>query len=587
MFNHQPPGQPPRQGNTGATGTAGAAGAAASDRDFRAFIIDQLTKIQEQNELLSAKVDTLEKEQEQYYLSGTKKIDSGFRDVRTCVQEVAQVKQLFKEVVGIMSGERVRFLDHSAENAVASAEGAGGDAAATTSSTDDSRTRDLPRRPYTYLDHSRERSIVQNAHRIQIKQESGGELGALPSVRPLSGPSAAPGGGSFGDRNALRGAPDEVAEDFAGNGQVLRISREQVLNDQRDIDAIMEAQRLGERELENALRIEQAMSYKMNRAIQSVYDVAKEYYEGFPGKPSLLLLDRRFGSTWRRQRGERTMFAKRKCIINRIEEILKDPQRFGLKQGLRRNEAIKVVENMRLGNNLYKGHVTRLSLPQLYEYISRKMDRPADYAMHIKERGLPRREILMRERASTMMGGTRDPDADAAESPSNAAGSSNAADSTNAADSSSMTTGTSNAMTTDAPSVRPVPEVVQRSRQFNAPSTDVQGMPHGLQGVAQNSLSTSNASEQQGSSHHSTSQPSNSATSQSSGRQSSERYSTTSQSSGRQSSERYSTTSQSSGRQSSDRYSNSGSHSSTGEDPVSYDGDSDGNMDYSEEDSWF
>ena len=382
--------------NSSANNTSGSTSdKSASEQEFRAFIIDQLTKIQEQNEKLNDKVDMLEKEQEQYYLSQTKKMEGGFRDVKKCVSEITQVKKLFKEVVGIMTGERVRFLDHSAENAVETTEPSGAEQDDTQ---EPSRPEELPRRPYGYVEQNRERSIIQNAERIRIKTESNGDLGTLPSIDTSAGRS-------WDARHNMRGANDTISEDFAGNGEILRISRQQVLNDQRELDAIMEAQRHGERELENALRIEQSMNYKMNRAIQSVYDVAKEYYEGFPGKPSLLLLDRRFGSTWRRQRGERTMFAKRKCIINRIEDILRRPAKYNLPEGLRRNQAIKVMENLRLGNNNYKGHVTRLSLSQLYEYLSKKMDSAADYSLHITERGVPRREILMKERERAMING--------------------------------------------------------------------------------------------------------------------------------------------------------------------------------------
>ncbi|SMN19163.1 similar to Saccharomyces cerevisiae YMR111C Protein of unknown function (Partial), partial [Maudiozyma saulgeensis] len=50
-------------------------------REFQTFIIDQLVKIQEQNEILKQKVETLEQEQEAYYLNNAKRLESGFRDI--------------------------------------------------------------------------------------------------------------------------------------------------------------------------------------------------------------------------------------------------------------------------------------------------------------------------------------------------------------------------------------------------------------------------------------------------------------------------------------------------------------------------
>lgn len=116
-------------------------------------------------------------------------------------------------------------------------------------------------------------------------------------------------------------------------------------------------------------------SYKLNRAIQNVTDAAREYFEGLPGQPSVLSLERRYGSTWRRSAKERTLFTKRMTIIKRIIDIKDDPNKYGLslpENKISRNQAIKVVENIRLGNNTFKGHHCRLSMSQLYEYFSKK-----------------------------------------------------------------------------------------------------------------------------------------------------------------------------------------------------------------------
>lgn len=340
----------------------------STNEPFQAFIVDQLTKIQEQNENLKVKIDTLEKEQEELYLSQLQKFENGFKNLATCVKDVAQLKDLFKEVVGIMTGERIRFLDHSNESV---GEREASNLTNSTllqnnhSSMDDSR----------YREYHRDRDILQNSERIRVKQENHGEmdLDALP-------PS-----------NADANSPTNYDDEFY-------------------LNSITGAQREHRRDLENSLRLEQAMHYEMNRAIQSVHDVAREYYEGFPGKPSLLSLERRFGSTWRKEARERTLFAKRKCFINKINDVRNNPTKYNLPEDIKRNQAIKVIENVRLGNNTYKGNHCRLSLSQLYEYFSKKMDKIEDYSLILKNRGEPRRVILMRAREAELEAKTEDGD---------------------------------------------------------------------------------------------------------------------------------------------------------------------------------
>lgn len=115
-----------------------------------------------------------------------------------------------------------------------------------------------------------------------------------------------------------------------------------------------------------------------------------------------MFLERRYGSTWRRSAKERTLFAKRMCIIHKINDVKDSPKKYGLPDKLHRNQAIKVVENIRLGNNNFKGHNCRLSVSQLYTYFSKKMDKMDDYSLDLKTKGEPRRNHLMRERMARL-----------------------------------------------------------------------------------------------------------------------------------------------------------------------------------------
>ena len=354
------------------------------------FMVDQMTKVQEQNDILKEKIETLEKEQESYYVDNAQRLESGFKDINKVITDMSELKKLFKEVVGIMSGDRLRFLDHSEENAVEPPTRLL--ATPINAVNTGSRRLEFERRIAAARVMERDTSILNNSARIIIKQESDGMEGYLPALTDRY----------MNARNNFNGRSTSILNRTSRvrseNPNDEAIRRTYLMEDENNLNAIVEAQRNGERELENSIRIEQWREYKINTAVQNVYEVAKEYYEGFPGKPSLIQLERKFGSTWRRKRGERTLFAKRKCIINRIENVLKDPKKYDLPDDLTRNQAIKVVENIRLGNNNFKGNVCLLTLAQLYEYFSKKKDVLTDYALTVKQRGIPRRSILQRQR---------------------------------------------------------------------------------------------------------------------------------------------------------------------------------------------
>lgn len=308
------------------------------ERPFLSFLVDQLTKVEEQNEWLKNKVVQLEKEQEEYYLDSRKRMELGFKNVAKCVDEVSAMREFFKEIVGIMSGERVRFVDHSHENV-------------------------------TNEEASRVSSSTLLANNSRRERQERRQLYEA-------------------DYMALNADSFVKTEESARDSRLLHQEDDHEDGENSDSSHDAEFQRVA--------------NYKINRAIQSVQDVAREYFEGLPGRPSLMSLERRYGSTWRRSSKERTLFAKRMCIINKINDVRKNPTHYGLPQSINRNMSIKVVENIRLGNNTFQGHHCRLSLSQLYTYFSKKMDQPEDYSFSLKTRGEPRRIYLMREREARL-----------------------------------------------------------------------------------------------------------------------------------------------------------------------------------------
>ncbi|QLG72590.1 hypothetical protein HG535_0D02980 [Zygotorulaspora mrakii] len=356
--------------------------------EFQSFLIDQLAKVQEQNEDLLARIKRLEKEQEEFYISGQKKMETGFKNVKKCTEDVAAMKEVFKEIVGIMTGERVRFIDHAQESIT------DGDAQRVSSSS-------------LLASNSRQET------RARVRQ-SISDVAALNGIPEFKVEESEVYSGFL--------SPDIYDDTRRSNNGQQRVfgmgSSEQTQNNGGDSDGNEDVQNNetnshdlwiptdsgGTPHVDSAtsLSMDSIPNYRMNRAIQSVHDVAREYFEGFPGRPSLMFLERRYGSTWRRSSKERTLFAKRMCIIHKINDIRDNPKKYELPERIHRNQAIKVVENIRLGNNNFKGHNCRLSISQLYTYFSKKMDTLQDYSLELKKRGEPRRNHLMRERMARL-----------------------------------------------------------------------------------------------------------------------------------------------------------------------------------------
>ncbi|AET40498.1 Euc1p Ecym_6104 [Eremothecium cymbalariae DBVPG len=315
-----------------------------STDELQGLVLDQITKIQEQQEKLDSKVEKLSKEQEEFYLSEYKKMDQGFKEVSKCLKEVNAMKEVFKEIIGVMTGDRIRFVDHSNENCDAS------EAMAVNQSEllVDNMRREMQRRQADWI---RDRMALETRPGYRVKSEFEDER----SVEQL-----------------LLQRQQEVSENYVSAETNSRVPPDDF------------------------------PTYRMNRAIRSVTDLAREYYEGLRGKPSVMSLERRFGSTWRNSSKERTFFHKRMCIINKINDIKENPAKYNLPLEITRKMAIRVVENMRLGNNCFKGRRCCLTLSQLYVYLSKKMDTPGDYSLELKQVGKTTRELITQERIRSL-----------------------------------------------------------------------------------------------------------------------------------------------------------------------------------------
>ncbi|CEP60962.1 Euc1p LALA0_S02e03642g [Lachancea lanzarotensis] len=313
----------------------------SSHASFETLVLEQLARIQNQNDTLKLRIQQLEEDQQEFYLDTCKKLERCLRSSSQGTDEVGRMREVFKEIVAIMSGERVRFLDHSDEN-VTSQDAANMGEPQLPGSND---LQSLHRMQQAAIRSGARRSNHPN----QVIKQENTELWQRLNHPDFSPPSAPPVGASRDDEE------DENIHDRAAN-------------------------------------------YRLNRLLKTVQDLAREYFEGLQGQPSVVALERRFGPSWRCKGSERSFFAKRMHIIQRIIDIRDNPAKYGLPADMTLKKATRVVENMRLGNNSYHGESTRMTLNQLYMYLAKKMDRPEDYSLQLRNFARPRRVQLFEKR---------------------------------------------------------------------------------------------------------------------------------------------------------------------------------------------
>ncbi|CCH59721.1 hypothetical protein TBLA_0B09060 [Henningerozyma blattae CBS 6284] len=103
---------------------------------------------------------------------------------------------------------------------------------------------------------------------------------------------------------------------------------------------------------------------KINISVCTVYEVAKEYYQGFAGRPSLMYMEYKYGPTWRRDPNWTRKFRQRKIIIDKIEDVKKNPTKYGLRPNITREQAIRAVASVE--------SYERCTLPKLVQYFKEK-----------------------------------------------------------------------------------------------------------------------------------------------------------------------------------------------------------------------
>ncbi|KAL6937124.1 hypothetical protein ACO0OL_001685 [Hanseniaspora opuntiae] len=135
--------------------------------------------------------------------------------------------------------------------------------------------------------------------------------------------------------------------------------------------------------------------YKMSRDLTTVSQLADEYFVGLNGLPSVMNLDLHFGALWRKT--DRSFYSKRMIIINRIKDVVDNPRKYKIPESYIDDKdgtiplslAVKVIENIRLGNNKYGRNELEgnkvMSLNRLYIYLKGKLDIQEDYSITLSK----------------------------------------------------------------------------------------------------------------------------------------------------------------------------------------------------------
>lgn len=306
--------------------TGGESLPALNSSSFQAAVLEQLSQIQEQNELLKARIIQLEREQEDFYVETCQKLGKGFKQVDKCVTDVRAMKEVFKEVVGVLGDQRAPHWDHSNDHVT------------TQEANSLSESQLLPEN----TTNNQEQRGLQRSMELR-------HLDSVPWIKPEESDMW----------KRLNYHDFEPPASLLANAELSSINPLDISN--------------------------LAAQYRLNRSLRNVTEVAQEYFAGLRGQPSLLALERRFGPSWRRKPSERTFYAKRMHIIHKIIDVKDHPRKYNLPANLSRVQAIEVIENIRVRNHTFPGkRFGALSLNQLYIYFAKKMDSINDYSLTLR-----------------------------------------------------------------------------------------------------------------------------------------------------------------------------------------------------------
>jgi hypothetical protein len=84
--------------------------------------------------------------------------------------------------------------------------------------------------------------------------------------------------------------------------------------------------------------------YSLCRSLCTVYEVWKEYTEGFGNNASVKELEQKYGARWRREAKEQRYFSRRNILYKKIEDLIR--------AGITEEDAVNEMEALRVAKNL-------------------------------------------------------------------------------------------------------------------------------------------------------------------------------------------------------------------------------------------
>lgn len=325
------------------------------------FLVDQVEKIQEN-------VHQISKEQDLFHQSTNAKIAMMETKFDTLTNEMKSLLGFFHEVVGVMNGARAWTSSHPTTNTAISHE-TSGPIVGNQNKTFAQATNTVEKQPHDLT------ANVRNAFNSTVTESLDRDEHIVSQSRLKREPLT--------DKDLLR---------RIGDGHIYVREKEKK---------------------DKPINV-----YRLNRKLESVADVAQEYFHGLQHQPSVQSLDARYGTSWRKT--DRSFYSKRMTIINKIKHVKENPGSYDLPADMTLSMATRVIENIRLGNNtLSKDNpdgCIKLSLTGLYTYFQKKQDIVSDYSLILREEGKTRQEIALRKRYGQIGHNTYAPGSDTSDS---------------------------------------------------------------------------------------------------------------------------------------------------------------------------
>lgn len=115
--------------------------------------------------------------------------------------------------------------------------------------------------------------------------------------------------------------------------------------------------------------------FKMNRNVETVLELWREWFQGLYGQPSIQSLEENYGTTWRQNNTEQKFFFSRRKVITSIEMFMENTE------GMSQDEVLDLFESYRRNQGLRMKslgkQLSTLSFQQLCSHLGVEVRKPS------------------------------------------------------------------------------------------------------------------------------------------------------------------------------------------------------------------